>query len=89
MKFLTLYFIIMFIITFLLMYIDKNRAIKGQWRIPEATLINLSILGGGIGTYMGMYIFRHKTRHPKFTIFIPITIILNLFLYYILLKFII
>lgn len=89
MKFLTLYFIIMSIITFLLMYIDKNRAIKGQWRIPEATLINLSILGGGIGTYMGMYIFRHKTRHPKFTIFIPRTIILNLFLYYILLKFII
>lgn len=89
MKFLTLYFIIMSIITFLLMYIDKNRAIKGQWRIPEATLINLSILGGGIGTYMGMYIFKHKTRHPKFTIFIPITIILNLFLYYILLKFII
>lgn len=89
MKFLTLYFIIMSIITFLLMYIDKNRAIKGQWRIPEATLINLSILGGGIGTYMGMYIFRHKTRHPKFTIFIPITIILNLFLYYILIKFII
>ena len=89
MKFLTLYFIIMSIITFLLMYIDKNRAIKFQWRIPEATLINLSILGGGIGTYMGMYIFRHKTRHPKFTIFIPITIILNLFLYYILLKFII
>lgn len=89
MKFLTLYFIIMSIITFLLMYIDKNRAIKGQWRIPEATLINLSILGGGIGTYMGMYIFRHKTRHPKFTIFIPITIILNLFLYYILSKFII
>lgn len=89
MKFLTLYFIIMSIITFLLMYIDKNRAIKGQWRIPEVTLINLSILGGGIGTYMGMYIFRHKTRHPKFTIFIPITIILNLFLYYILLKFII
>ncbi|MBC6002776.1 DUF1294 domain-containing protein [Paeniclostridium sp. NSJ-45] len=89
MKFLTLYFIIMSIITFLLMYIDKNRAIKGQWRIPEATLINFSILGGGIGTYMGMYIFRHKTRHPKFTISIPITIILNLFLYYILLKFII
>ncbi|SCI91718.1 Protein of uncharacterised function (DUF1294) [uncultured Clostridium sp.] len=89
MKFLTLYFIIMSIITFLLMYIDKNRAIKGQWRIPEATLINLSILGGGIGTYMGIYIFKHKTRHPKFTIFIPITIILNLFLYYILLKFII
>lgn len=89
MKFLTLYFVIVSIITFLLMYIDKNRAIKGQWRIPEATLINLSILGGGIGTYMGMYIFRHKTRHPKFTIFIPITIILNLFLYYILLKFII
>lgn len=89
MKFLTLYFIIMSIITFLLMYIDKNRAIKGKWRIPEATLINLSILGGGIGTYMGMYIFRHKTRHPKFTIFISITIILNLFLYYILLKFII
>ena len=89
MKLLILYFVIISIITFLLMYIDKNRAIKNQWRIPESTLINLSILGGGIGTYMGMYIFRHKTRHPKFTIFIPITIILNLFLYYILLKFII
>lgn len=89
MKLLILYFVIISIITFLLMYIDKNRAIKNQWRIPESTLINLSILGGGIGTYIGMYIFRHKTRHLKFTIFIPITIILNLFLYYILIKFVI
>lgn len=78
MRIVIIYFLVMCIITFSLMYIDKHKSIKGEWRIPEATLINLSILGGGIGAYLGMYTFRHKTKHPKFIIGVPITIIFNL-----------
>lgn len=86
MKILIIYFLVMCIITFSLMYIDKHKAIKGEWRISEATLINLSILGGGIGAYLGMYTFRHKTKHPKFTIGIPIAIIFNLISIYFISK---
>jgi uncharacterized membrane protein YsdA (DUF1294 family) len=88
-KVLIIYFIIMSIVTFSLMYIDKNRAIKGEWRIPESTFMKLSVLGGGFGTYIGMYTFRHKTKHPKFTMFIPLTIVLNLVSYYLIVNFII
>ncbi len=64
------------------MYIDKQRAIKHEWRIPESTLMTLSLIGGSIGTYLGMYTFRHKTKHTKFTIGVPICIIINIVLYY-------
>lgn len=88
MKILLVYFIIMSALTFLLMYIDKHRAIKGEWRIPESTFMNLSILGGGIGSYIGMYTFRHKTKHPKFTIGIPFTILFNIITYFFIVNFI-
>lgn len=54
------------------MYLDKKRAIKKQWRISESTLILTSILGGSIGSLIGMYTFRHKTKHLKFKLGIPI-----------------
>lgn len=56
------------------MYIDKQKAKKHQWRISEDTLIGVSIIGGGIGTLWGMHVFRHKTKHAKFTIGIPLII---------------
>ena len=57
-----IYFIIINIIGFLAMYIDKQKAKKGKWRIPEKTLFIITALGGGIGTITGMYTFRHKTK---------------------------
>lgn len=56
---------------FLLMLIDKQKARRGAWRIPEATLMGVSILGGSIGAIAGMRLFRHKTKHPKFYIGLP------------------
>ena len=66
------------VITLILMRIDKQKAIKKQFRIPERTFFLLSFLGGAIGTYIGMKTFRHKTKHRSFTIGIPILIIWNL-----------
>lgn len=82
MKIFNIYFLIISCISFLLMYIDKQRAIKHEWRIPESTLMTLSLIGGAIGTYLGMYTFRHKTKNTKFTIGVPICIIINIVLYY-------
>ena len=66
------------VITFILMRIDKQKAIKKQFRIPERTFFMLSFLGGAIGTYIGMKAFRHKTKHRGFTIGIPLLILWNL-----------
>ena len=54
------------------MLVDKRKAIKNAWRIPEATLISVALLGGSLGCLMGMRIFRHKTRHPKFSVGLPL-----------------
>lgn len=76
----TIYLIVINIIGFLSMYIDKKRAIKKQWRISEKALIIIAIVGGSIGSYLGMQQFRHKTKHSKFKFGIPIIIILQLIL---------
>lgn len=71
-----------------MMYIDKVKAIKGQWRIQEKTLMTVAIIGGSIGSYLGMQVFRHKTKHPKFSAGIPVIIILHLIAaYYVFLEF--
>lgn len=70
-----IYFIIINIIAFLAMWIDKNRSKKGQWRIKEKTLFTLVLLGGGIGGIAGMYTFRHKTQKIYFTIGFPVILI--------------
>jgi len=60
------------LITFAAYGIDKSRAIKNEWRISEATLIGLAVVGGSIGAYAGMKVFHHKTRHAKFRIGVPL-----------------
>ena len=60
------YLAIMNVIAFAAMGVDKSRAKRGAWRIPEKTLFSLSLLGGSIGALAGMYTFRHKTKHLKF-----------------------
>lgn len=60
---------------FVAMYIDKKRAKRNEWRIKEGTLLSIALLGGGIGSIIGMYKFRHKTKKLKFTIGFPTIVI--------------
>ena len=66
---------------FLLMLIDKRKAVKNLWRIPEATLLGIALLGGSLGILGGMYSFRHKTLHLKFTIGISVILALQIILF--------
>ena len=61
--------------TFLLYGIDKYKAKKNRWRIPEATLLTVAAIGGSIGAWAGMRVWHHKTMHKKFKYGIPIIII--------------
>lgn len=72
-----IYFVIINILAFLIMGIDKSKAKKGKWRIPESTLMSSVLLGGGIGGIVGMYVFHHKTRKPKFFIGYPLILIIE------------
>lgn len=85
-KNIVIYLVIVNIIGFLAMYLDKQKAKKGSWRIQEKTLMMLTALGGGIGTLTGMYVFRHKTKKLKFTIGIPVIIIAEIILVIILIA---
>lgn len=77
-KIILIYLFIINFIGFLLMFTDKNRAIHKEWRISEKTLIGISIIGGSIGMLFGMHTFRHKTKHVKFTIGVPIILIIQI-----------
>ncbi len=68
---LTYYLMIMTIVGFLIMGIDKSKAVKKEWRISEKVLFLIQILGGAIGGTIGMYTFRHKTKHRQFIIGFP------------------
>lgn len=76
------YLLIINIIAFILFALDKKSAQKGVWRISERNLFLAAILGGSLGSLIAMYIFRHKTRHLKFIIGIPLIILLQLGLWY-------
>ena len=78
MNLLVLYLLIINAAGFLLMLVDKFKARKNLWRIPEATLLTVAALGGSIGSLLGMYLVRHKTKHLKFTIGIPVILALQL-----------
>ncbi len=62
------------------MFIDKRKAQKGAWRIPEQTIFYITLLGGGIGTIAGMYTFRHKTKKLRFVIGLPTILICEIIL---------
>ena len=72
-----LYLLIINVFGFFIMWLDKHKAKKGAWRIPEKTLFIITALGGGIGTIAGMYIFRHKTQKLNFVIGFPFITILE------------
>ncbi len=80
------YLIIVNLVGFLMMGIDKRKAIKGAFRIPEATLFIVALIGGSIGSIAGMYTFRHKTRHFSFVYGMPAILILQVVLVILLLN---
>lgn len=75
---LTLYYLTAInLITFIVYGADKYKAKKGKWRIPEATLLLMAVIGGSIGAWIGMKVWHHKTMHKKFKYGIPIILVLQ------------
>ena len=77
---LTAYIVLVNLIGFAVMGIDKRRAKKHAFRIPEATLFTIAFIGGSIGSLMGMYCFHHKTRHWYFAYGMPVILIIQIVL---------
>ena len=73
-----IYVIIINLVGFFSMFIDKRRAKRNEWRIPEKTLFLIAILGGSIGSNIGMRLFRHKTKHWYFVFGMPAILILQI-----------
>ncbi len=73
-----IYLLLINVAGLLFMLADKRKAIRGAWRISETTLMTVAALGGSLGSLMGMYLFRHKTRHPKFSIGLPVLFVIQM-----------
>lgn len=78
MKYFLLCLLIINVVAFGLMHRDKRLAREKKWRIPERTLLLTAALGGSLGCLAGMYRFRHKTRHAKFTVGVPVILALQI-----------
>lgn len=78
MELLTFYLVLINSFAYIAYGIDKNKAIKGGWRIPESTLLAYSIIGGGVGSIIAMKVFRHKTEKLKFVIGVPLLTLLSI-----------
>ena len=77
MKHMLVYLLLINAVAFILMRTDKKLAKKKLWRISESALLSLAIIGGSLGSLLGMYIFHHKTKRAKFTVTIPLLVILH------------
>ena len=84
MEYLVIYISIINIISFLVMYYDKKRSIKHKWRVPESRLFLYASIFGSLGIWIGMYIFRHKTKHVRFVLGVPIILVIQLIILYML-----
>ena len=73
-----IYLAVINVVTFFMYGIDKWKAKKSKWRIREAALLGLAVLGGSIGTWLGMQVWHHKTQHKKFKYGVPAIIIIQL-----------
>ena len=76
-----IYLIVINILGFLIMGLDKHKAKMAERRIPENTLFMFTILGGGVGTIAGMYVFHHKTKKKKFKVGMPLILILEILIF--------
>lgn len=77
-KILVIYIAVMTIAAFLMCGIDKFKARRNLWRIPERVLLLAAAAGGSMGLLTGMYVFRHKTLHKKFTVGVPVIIAIQM-----------
>ena len=75
---LTLYLFAINVVTFLLYGIDKWRAKRARWRIPEGVLLGLAAIGGSVGAWLGMGIWHHKTQHKKFRYGVPVMLLIQI-----------
>lgn len=75
-KYFVIYLLIINVVALIAYAVDKFKAQHNRWRIPEATLIIMAFLGGALGAFLGMYLFRHKTKHWKFRILVPLALVL-------------
>ena len=74
-KYFVVYLLVVNLITFFLYGIDKRRAVRKEWRIPESVLIGFAAIGGSVGAFLAMLVFRHKTKHAKFTVGVPLILV--------------
>ena len=80
------YLIVITIVTFLVYGIDKWKAKQGSWRISEASLLILAVIGGSIGALLGMKVWHHKTMHKKFKYGLPLILLVQIALIYLILD---
>ena len=80
--FIIYYLIGISVLTFLAFGLDKWKARRDRWRIPEATLLLLAVFGGSVGALLGMCVFHHKTKHLKFAIGVPLILLAQVALSY-------
>ena len=80
------YLIVITIVTFLVYGIDKWKAKQGSWRISEATLLILAVIGGSIGALLGMKVWHHKTMHKQFKYGLPLILLVQIALIYLILD---
>lgn len=66
------------VLTFVVFGLDKWKARRGRWRVPEATLLGLAAVGGSVGAWLAMLLFRHKTQKKKFRYGVPVMFVLQL-----------
>ncbi len=78
MQYLWMYLIIVNAAAFVLMLTDKIKAKRNRWRIPEKTLLGICAIGGSLGGYLAMQMFRHKTKHLRFSIGIPVMLAVHI-----------
>ena len=81
-----LYLIAINVVAFLAFGLDKLKAKADAWRIPEKTLLGLAVIGGSVGAILGMRTFRHKTRHKKFSVGLPVILVVQIVLLAVLLR---
>ena len=78
MQFILIYLLAINVLVFFLYGIDKWKAKRSKWRIPEITLLSIAVIGGSIGAWLGMKVWRHKTMHKKFKYGIPLILMIQI-----------
>jgi uncharacterized membrane protein YsdA (DUF1294 family) len=82
MEYFLYYFLFINLVGIFVMYSDKKKSRKGKWRTPENNIFAIAIAYGALGIFMGMRLFRHKTKHNKFVIGIPLILIVEIFIFF-------